>query len=206
MIRPFDVRSPRADSRTLLATLGALACLSALGACNELPRQRGGSVETVATGKLEKKAPIDVVVAPIENSTGQKSVPVAMLRDAFQQGLVRRRYSPLAPEYVDRKVVDAAYHPGALKEEATLLVTIEHWDDSLWEARNALIVKARARLVDAQDPAAAQLWAGWIDRRFDFGNEREGFSTQAALVRHACEQIASEMLAALPARSPGPAR
>ncbi len=176
----------------------ALACAATLAACNELPRRRGESVE--------KRNPIDLVVAPVENATGDKSVPLASLREAFQKGLVRRRYTPLALEYVDRKVVDAAYTPGSLKEEAVLQVTIEAWDKTLLDTRGALLVKAHARLIDAENPTNGQLWGGFIDHRFDLEAEREQFSTEAALLDYACGRIAEEVLAALPARNTGPDR
>ncbi len=201
MILPIARRRSRLPRPSFLL---ALACTAALAACNDLPRRRGEAVETVSAGKLEKRNPIDVVVAPIENITGQKDVPVAALREAFQKGLARRRYSPLALEYVDSKVVDAAYTPGSLKEEAVLQVTVETWDASLLDVRGAITIKARARLVDAENPTNGQLWAGFIDHRFELEAQREKFSTQAALLRQACEQIADEVLAALPARSPGP--
>jgi hypothetical protein len=182
----------------------ALACAAALPACNELPHRRGESVQTVSSGQLEKRNPIDLVVAPIENATGDNSVPLASLREAFQKGLVRRRYTPLALEYVDRKVVDAAYTPGSLKEEAVLQVTIEAWDKTLLDTRGALIVKAHARLIDAENPTNGQLWGGFIDHRFDLEAEREQYSTEAALLEYACGRIAEEVLAALPARNTGP--
>lgn len=184
--------------------LTACACVLVLAACNELPHRRGESVETASAAKLDQKHPVDVVVAPVENASGRKDVPLAAMREAFEKGLVRRRYSPLATEYVDRRVVNAAYTPGSLKEEAVLQITIETWDPSLLDSHGALIVKAHARLVDAQDPSNGQLWSGAIDRRFDLDANREHFSTRAAILQHACERIAEEVLAALPARSAGP--
>src|SRR5262249_15945831 len=161
-------------------SLLALAGAASLAACNELPHRRGESVQTVSSDKLDKKNPVDLVVAPIDNKTGDDAVPVASLRDAFQKGLVRRRDSPLALEYVDRKVVDATYTAGSLKEEAVLQVTVESWDTSLLDTRGSLIVKIHARLVDAEDSANGQLWGGFIDHRFDLETEREQFSTRTA--------------------------
>lgn len=183
----------------------SIACAASLASCHDLPRRRGEAVATASTAKLEQQKPVDVVVAPVENGTGRKDVPLAAMREAFEKGLVRRRYSPLATEYVDRRVVDASYTPGSLHEEAVLQVTIETWDASLLETRGALIVKARARLLDARDPTNGQLWSGAIDHRFDLDANRESFSTRAAMLQHACERIADEILAALPARSAGPA-
>jgi hypothetical protein len=190
----------------LRTSLLALAGVASLAACNELPHRRGESVQTVSSDKLEKKNPVDLVVAPIENKSGDDAVPVASLRDAFQKGLVRRRYSPLALEYVDRKIVDAAYTPGSLKEEAVLQVTVESWDTSLLDTRGALVVKIQAQLIDAEDSANGQLWRGFIDHRFDLDAEREQFRTREALLEYACGKIAEEVLAALPARNAGPGR
>jgi hypothetical protein len=185
--------------------VASLAFAGVLAACNELPHRRGEAVETSTNAKLDQQKPVDVVVAPVENVTGRKDLPLAAMREAFEKGLVRRRYSPLATEYVDRRVVDAAYTPGSLQEEAVLQVTIETWDATLLETRGALIVKARARLLDARNPTNGQLWTGAIDHRFDLEADREHYSTKAAMLQHACEKIAEEILAALPARSAGPA-
>jgi hypothetical protein len=172
-----------------------------LASCNDLPRRRGTAVETASAAKLEQKSPVDIVVAPIENTTGRKDVPLATLREAFEKGLVRRRYSPLATEYVDRRVVNAAYAPGSLQEEAVLQVTIETWDTTLLESRGSLIVKARARMLDAQEPTNGQLWGGAIDHRFDLQANKEQFSTTQAMMQYACEKVVEEILAALPARN-----
>jgi len=195
------IRSILASRRSSLL---ALACAASLVACNELPHRRGESVQTVSSGKLEKRNPIDLVVAPVENASGDASVPIVALREAFQKGLVRRHFSPLALDYVDRKVVDAAYTPGSLKEEAVLQITVESWDASLLDTRGALVVKAHVRLIDAENPTNGQLWGGFLDHRFDLESVREKFSTQEQLLAYACAQIADEMLAALPARSGGP--
>ena len=200
ILRP---RLRRLQSSRPLAIAGACACLLA-AACNQLPERRGSHVQTVSSEKLDRRNPIEVVVPPIENATGDDTVPIAILRETFQAGLVRRRYSPLALEYVDRKVVDAAYTPGSLQESAVLEIHIETWDTTLFETRGALTVKARARLVDAEDPAKAQLWGGFVDHRFDLGAERERFTTQEGFVRYACGRVADELLAALPARDAGP--
>jgi hypothetical protein len=145
-----------------------------------------------------------VVVAQVENESGNVKLPAAMLRSAFHQGLVKRRYSPLALEYVDRKSGDEEYRRGSLQEEAVLEIRVERWDTRLWEANSALLVKLDAHLIDAKDPSGGELWSGRIDRRFDFGLERNQFPTQEALLRHVCTQIATEMLAALPARHARP--
>jgi hypothetical protein len=175
-----------------------------LAGCNQLPPERGTHVQTVASDKLEKRNAIEVAVPPIQNATGDDTVPIVDLREAFQAGLVRRRYSPLSLDYVDRKVIDATYTPGSLQESAVLQVEIQGWDTSLFETRAALTVKARARLIDAENPANGQLWSGTLDHRFDFEAERDRFTTQESFLRYACGRVADELLAALPAREAHP--
>jgi hypothetical protein len=184
----------------------ALICAVAWAsnACYTVPKRPGASVETVSTGKLERKNPIDVVVAPIENASSNENAPVDEMRQALQAGLVKRRYSPLAPEYVDKQIVDAAYKPGALHEDAVFRLKIERWDDSLWELHTALIVKAQAHMIDPDDVAGGDLWTGKIDHRYEFGQWKDKFTTDDALRRYACDQIASEILAALPPRNAAP--
>lgn len=200
MIRPTTHRLVSFSNLTRLCAGGLLL----LAACTSIPRRPGGTIETVPSGKLEMKSPIDVAVAPIENASGVKGIPLAMLRESFHKGLVKRRYSPLGLEYTDRKVVDAAYKPGSLQEEAVLQIKIERWDTSLWASHDALTIKAEARLIDAQDPKGGDLWIGRVEQRFDFGQDRERFATEDPMWRFACDQIASEVLAALPARNAAP--
>lgn len=194
--------SPRA--RFLTAALIS-ACGLASSACYSVPKRPGASVDTVSSGKLERKNPIDVVIAPIENASTNENAPIEDMRQALQTGLVKRRYSPLAPEYVEKQVVDAAYKPGALHEDAVFKLKIERWDESMWDVHTALIVKAQAHMIDPEDPSGGDLWTGKIDHRYEFGQWKDKFTTDAALRRYACEQIANEILAALPARTATPA-
>jgi len=195
----------RTSFRSVRAGLIAAGAASfALAACYTVHQPAGATVQTVSTGKLEKKNPLEVVLAPIDNASNNENAPLDDLREAFQRELVKRRYSPLALEYVDKTLVDAAYKPGALQEEAVLRVKIERWDSSLWESHTALLIKAEAHMIDAKDSAAGDLWTGKIDHRYEFGAYREKFSSDRALLEFACRQIADEMLAALPARATGP--
>lgn len=188
--------------RTSFLAAGCAAL--ALVACSSVPRRPGSSVETISPATVAAKSPVDVVVAPIANPSGNGSVPDQYLREAFHDGLVKRRYSPLALEYVDRKVVDASYRPGTLQEEAVLQLTIERWDSSLWDSHRALSVRVAARLVDATSPGGADLWAGRLERRFDVDKAGESTLGSDGLMRKACQLIAAELLAALPAREAVP--
>lgn len=173
-------------------------------ACNDIPKSRGSAVRTTDTQRVQEQSPIEVAVAPIVNASGA-NVPTGELRTSFQKELVERRYSPLALEFVDRKVVDAAYTPGASQESATLSITIEKWDSSLWTTHGAITARITASLIDARGSGDV-LWSATADQRFDFNQLREHLSTEGARVRYACDAIAAELLARLPARTPRPGR
>lgn len=192
-------------------SLLALTCAAFVaGGCGTIPVHRGSSVEASSAGRLEAASPIDIVVAPIENASASKRVPMAELRDAFEGALVQRRYTPLATEYVDTQVVDATYRPGALREDAVLQVAVESWDETLWATHGVITARLRAALVDARGAQASggtqALWSGKVERRFELGKDRDSFTSEAPRRRLISEVIAEELLAALPARQPKPGR
>lgn len=190
-------------STSRIAVLFVAAALVAT-ACNQIPTRKGVSVETAANAKIETVNPIDIAVLPIENATGSKKVPSKELREAVEAGLVQRRYTPLATEYVDAQVTDAAFHPGSLREDATLRVTVESWDDALWATHTAVTLRLSAQIVDSR--SGGLLWAGKLDRRFDLGRDRDRFSTDAPLKKLLCEMVVGELMSALPARMTRPGR
>ncbi len=182
-----------------------LSLLSLATACNQLPKRPG---EFVATGKgsaLEQQSPIEVAIAPLTDSSGNAELPRNELRSAFQSALVRRRYTPISLELVDSKVVNAAYRPGTLEEQAVLLLDVQRWDTHLWDTRSVIEVTIRARMVSPENPSG-ELWSGVLEKRCDFGDIQEQFTTEGALRRHACESIANELLEAMPARQPVPGK
>jgi hypothetical protein len=180
-----------------------LLLVAALSACHDIPKPSGAGVRVSGGETLSESAPIDVAVAPVVNDSGQR-VPTAELRAAFHRGLVGRRYSPLALEYVDRGVRDASYVPGSSQEQAALSITVASWDSSLWSTHGAITARIDVELVDAR--SGASLWKGSANRRFDFGELREHLATEGARVEFACETIASEILSRLPTRVARPGR
>ena len=69
--------------------------------CRNLPEIPGTSVRVLyAEGGISTKKPVDIVVAPVRDETGLAMAPCDMLRVAFAEALVRRRYSPLSLEYI----------------------------------------------------------------------------------------------------------
>ncbi len=185
-----------------------ISCLAlsllVLSSCQNVPKHRGSAIDTTEGGRVVQEAPIEIAVAPVVNASGT-SLPSAALRDAFQKGMVEHRYSPLALDYVDRKVVEAAYTPGASDEQATLVITVEKWDPSLWTTHGAITAKVVAQLIDATGGGEV-LWSATADQRFDFPALREHLSTETARMKYACDEIAAELLGKLPARTSRPGR
>lgn len=188
--------------RILVPALG-LVCFAT--ACNSLPHPPGEHVTTQQGSTLEEKCPIEVAIAPIKDSSGNAALPRTELRSSFQAALVKRRYTPIALELVDRKVVNAAYKPGANEEEAVLQLDVQRWDTHLWDSRNVIEVTIRARMIDPANPSG-ELWSGVLEKRFDFGQMEDKFTTDGALRRYACDTIANELMEAMPARQATPGK
>jgi hypothetical protein len=160
--------------------------------------------QTAAT--LRTADPVEIVIAPVIDARTQKgremALPTGTLRTALQSVLVQRRYSPLNLDLVDTKVVNAAYRPGSLDEQAVLQLTVERWDTSLWTVRQSITATLDARMLS---PTGTVLWSGRLqDARFDFADIKEQYTTESALIRHACTKVLTELLAALPPREPRP--
>ncbi|MBI5364397.1 MAG: hypothetical protein HZA53_14550 [Planctomycetes bacterium] len=191
--------------RPTLRSLALVVCAAlVVAACNSIPTRKGNTVESAPNAKIEVVNPTDIAVLPVENGTTSKKVPVKELRAALEAGLVLRRYSPLATEFVDAKTVDAAFKPGSAREDAVLRVTIEGWDDASWTSHGAIVLKLSARILDSRD--GSLLWSGKLDRRFDLGKDREHFTTEAPMRKLLCETVVGELMSALPARTAKPGR
>ena len=115
--------------------------------------------------------------------------------------MVARLYSPLDLGYVASQWTDAGFSPSA-DGEGLLQVIVTRWDTELLDSRDAVIVSADVRLVDAARPESLPLWAVSLCRRIDMGRERQRLGPNAALFEHAARAFAAEALALLPERDP----
>jgi hypothetical protein len=187
--------STRPWSRLLPLLLG----LFLAAGCQQLPKVPGKNVEELYRGSLESVQPADVVVAPVLNESTSTRTPQLAMRAAFQDALIKRRYSPLAIEYVDRRVVEAAYTPGALQEDAVLQVTIRDWDMSRWDSHGEVGATVEAWMLDA---AGKELWGGRLSRKLDLSLEQQQYPTSVEAFERGCGIIADELLQVMPARNP----
>lgn len=184
---------------TLATTLGATLLL--VGACQQVPKLPGSSVEVLTDGAaLMSLSPADVVVAPVEVMGNADKPPVQMLRRSFQVALVDRRYSPLATSYVDTGIIEAAYTPGTLDEEAVLQISVRSWSETLGVAHTSLYADIEAAMLDAR--TGETLWSGQLGKRYSLA--LDSVSSRQQIQRKVCNQIAEEIMAAMPARRTRP--
>ncbi|MCY3003643.1 MAG: hypothetical protein NTV21_17745 [Planctomycetota bacterium] len=189
--------------RSPFLSFAVLAVL--VSACASPIRPRGIDSEGLVVGRLKSVNPLEVVVPRIENKTGKTNLPLDVMRDDFQKGLVALRYSPLSLDFVDRnvKATEASYSPGTLGEQATLKVVLTNWDSSRWSSHATLVVDADVYLLDANDPDPSHaLWGGHTTRSVDLSRQRQQFISDEAMLRRAVELTVDGILVALPSRDP----
>jgi len=186
------------------SSLILFVCVSVLvSSCYRLKPLDGQSTEVITSGNLGAR--VEFAIAPVVDlrEVAESKIPDRQLRDAFAHALLKRRYSPLSLDYVDSKVVNASYEPGAAQEEAVLQITVMEWDSSLWQIHRALHVTIEAVAIDPEDPDGAVLWKARVARRFDkddFGDPAHQ-PTEPLRLQHACDVIAVELLSEMPART-----
>ena len=206
--------------RTAGGVLVLAAVISALTltACQTTPRLAGRDTQVLTQGRLAALNPTDVAVAPVVLASMEVTAPVLHIRRAAQNALAKRLYSPLSSEIVDQSLgggheevpvftpstVNASYVPGELGEDAVLEIFVERWDASNWDIRRSVDVAVEVRMLDPRDPAAAELWAARIDRKFDFTGDSATRLGGGKALQNACDKIFRELMAKLPARDPEP--
>lgn len=171
--------------------------------CHSLPEAPGRHAEVLVEGRLSERNPSDVAVLPVVNKTGKANLPLGVIRHAFYLGLVERRYSPIALDFVDRRVVDASYQPGALQEDAALKIFLTEWDDSSWETHRRIGIGADVFLIDARPTDANQeLWGWRLREEISVSADTARYALEEDLMRLAIERFTKEILGGLPLRDP----
>src|SRR5438094_331620 len=107
----------------VLVSCALVSCSSAPPKADKLPAPRG------AVDRLKELQPTDLAVAPIRDQTNTQRVPLELFRSAFIETLVERRYSPLAPSYVDANWVAASFK-GTPAPDGVMVVAVTSWDPS----------------------------------------------------------------------------
>lgn len=194
--------SPRTRTAVLAA---ASLLLGLLAACQELPRHPGDKVQILEQGGLTALNPADIAVAPVEFAAEGIDAPERMLREVVAEALVKRRYSPLALDFVDSRVIDASYRYGTVGEEAVCQIVVHEWDERLWSTGRVLRVDVELRMIDPRDPTGRALWSARYPGQID-ATPQESHITESAMYRWAVAEVAAELAGALPARRAEPGR
>src|SRR6185503_13455348 len=103
-----------------------LASLS-LCACNTTGSEEDTAPVRGALDRLAELQPADIAIAPVRDQTNAQRVPLEVFRNAFVESLIERRYSPLAPSYVDANWVEAAFK-GTPPPDGILVIAVKEWD------------------------------------------------------------------------------
>lgn len=182
--------------------------------CQELPQHPGRKVQVLTEGGIETRSPADVAIAPVQLAREDIRAPERLLREVVAESLVKRRYSPLALDYVDSRVIDASYAGGAVGEDAVCELVVHEWDEGKWSSGLLIRFDVEMRMIDVRGAGAGEgegqdegrlLWAARYQGMVDATPE-SSHRTEAALYRWAIAQVALELAGALPPRDPVPGR
>lgn len=191
------------------STVRILACLSlvSLGfACHTTPATPDVPPMSGALEHLRELQPTDVAVAPVRDQTDSQRVPVDVFRNAFIQTLIERRYSPLAPSYVDSNWVEASFK-GTPPPDGLLVVSVTAWDPTHLYSTGKVTAKADVVLFEGGDTTGQVLWRLSLDEVVDLGDGRGNPPASGQdLIPTVVRQLAQKALQSLPMRDPVAAR
>lgn len=183
----------------LLLSLSAVACTSTRSS-DEGQKTRG------ALDRLRELQPADVAVAPVRDQTNSQRVPLEVFRNAFVETLIERRYSPLAPRYVDANWVEASFR-GTPPPDGLLVVAVTAWDPSHLFSTGKVAATADVVLFEGGDTTGRVLWQQTLTREVDLGDGRGNPPAAGEdLIPVAVRKFAQEALQSLPMRDPAAAR
>jgi hypothetical protein len=188
------VRSSVRIVASLLIVLTA-ACQST-GREEPKPNARG------ALERLQELQPSDVAVAPVLDRTDGQRVPTDLFRRSFVESLIERRYSPLAPGYVDANWIEASFK-GTPPPDALLVVSVTAWNPSHLFSNGKVSATAEVLLYEGGDTTGALLWQATLAHVVDLS---DGRGTPPAggtdWIPVAVRKFAQQALQSLPMRDP----
>jgi len=138
---------------------------------------------------------------PLSRADRPSAVPLERFRQATYRELLKRRYSPLALDYVDRAWRGASAssgEKGMCGEDAYLRVSVNRFEVSAREPQ----VRIAADFFLHDGKTGTMLWSAKADRRIDLKVESEVVRDPALLRRTAVERFVESALQGLPARVP----
>ncbi|NOT29237.1 MAG: hypothetical protein HOP15_02180 [Planctomycetes bacterium] len=191
----------RSSARILAAALlfSALACHSPARDADKAPVR--GALE-----RLSELQPVDVAVAPVRDQTNSQRVPLEVFRTAFVESLIERRYSPLAPSYIDANWVEASFK-GTPAPDCLLVVAVMNWDPTHLYSTGKVAITADIVLFEGGDTTGKVLWQRTLAEEVEMGDGRgKPPAAGTDLVPKAVRLFTQKALQALPMRDPVAAR
>ena len=180
----------------VLALVGS-ACTTTHSVGEEEPKGVFGASE-----RLAELQPAEIAVAPIRDQTDAQRVPREVLRTAFVESLVERRYSPLATRYVDANWLEAAFK-GTPLPDAVLVVAVTAWNPNHLYSTGKVTLAADVSLFEGGDTTGHVLWQRSFQGEVDMGpTPGKAPAPGEDLIPRAVRKLAQEALAALPMRDP----
>lgn len=193
-------------ARSTARILASLLLVSLGSGCHT---PRATPVAPPVSGALEhlrELQPTDVAVAPVRDQTDAQRVPVDVFRNAFMQTLIERRYSPLAPSYVDSNWIEASFK-GTPPPDGLLVVSVTAWDPTHLYSTGKVTAKGDAVLFEGGDTTGQVLWRVSLDQVIDMGDGRGNPPAAGQdLIPSIVRQLAQKALQSLPMRDPVAAR
>lgn len=197
MLRRHPVRTSVA--LTLLTLLGS-SCAATGGSSpstTEAPLVGEGASE-----RLAELQPAEIAVAPIRDQTDAQRVPSEVLRTAFGESLVERRYSPLSNRYVDANWVEASFR-GTPQPEALLVVAVTAWNPNHLYSTGRVTLSADLTLFEGGDTTGHVLWQRSYAGQVDMGpTPGKAPAPGEDMIPKAVRQLTRLALETLPIRDP----
>lgn len=189
----------RSTARTLASVL--LVSLAA-GACKATGKEEDSPAVRGAISRLRELQPTDVAVAPVRDQTDSQRVPLEVFRTAFVETLIERRYSPLAPDYVDANWVEASFK-GTPPPDGLLVIAVTAWDPGHLFSTGKVSATADVTLYEGGDTTGKVLWQVNLQHDVDLSDGR-GRPPAAGqdLIPRAVRLFAQKALQQLPMRDP----
>ena len=193
--------APKDRSRLLVPLALALALGTTASSCAVSQEEEDGGVRG-SPELLASLQPADVAIAPLRNQTGDETVPVALLRNAFAESLVEQLYSPLDLDYVDGNWVESSFR-GTPAPDALLVVAITTWDPTRLYSTGHVEAGAELLLFEGGSTTGAPLWGTTIRTTLVLGDKNGNPPGPGDhLIPRAAGMFAREALDSLPDRDP----
>lgn len=176
------------------------------GACTSTKPEEEEPAFRGAVERLNELQPVDIAVAPVRDQTRSQRVPLEVFRTAFIETMIERRYTPLAPGYVDSNWVESSFK-GTPPPDALLVVAVTGWDPTRLYSTGRVEARADVVLFEGGDTTGRVLWQRTFEDTVDLGDGRGNPpSAGTDLIPKAVRTFAQRALLELPMRDPVAAR